>query len=101
MGARAAQVVEQFLGGAAGLFEGVGKDRQLVESWLVVRGTSESLDSCRSPGSVEDDRAEGFGNMSRMTSTMWGRIASLRRSAALSERSVKERQSRSPPQEAV
>src|SRR5260370_1202871 len=44
---------------AAGLFEGVGEDRQAVEGPVLVHGLGKSSDRGREPTRVESDGAEG------------------------------------------
>jgi hypothetical protein len=56
---RLSAVIQDVLVGAAGIFEGVGQDRQAVEDAVVVDGLGKTGDRGREPGMVECDRAEG------------------------------------------
>src|SRR5262249_38513544 len=59
MGAWTAAVVKDIPARTPSLLKGVGQDRQLVEGPVVVDGLGEVEDGGRSPGRIEDDRAEG------------------------------------------
>src|SRR5262249_59140524 len=56
---RSAQVGEDVRVGAAGLFEGVGQERHLVEAALFVDGMGEGFDGGGLPGGVEGSGAQG------------------------------------------
>ena len=51
-------------GGAAGVFQRVGEDRQVGETAVGVDGLRQGGDGSRAPGGIERDGAEGVSIMS-------------------------------------